>query len=373
MALHGYETAVRFLKDEPWPDDAVSQAVLELYYANALATYARVYSWEIRQRERVETSGELDLKAWDLEQIVEAADTAFFFLWSNRAEWGSEPLGELARYISQNNYPPRIRGTLRDAVAHMWVGLLADIIPVEPGRVEPGLPARRPGVDCRPTPNIFEARSCGCHGPPPAQDRRPARRSRVLARIECSSRSGSRGSARAPAPTACGPDHRWRPARHVSSLEEVQDTFDRSLEWWSMGQAVLAEFVRQGSDPDALVAAREIAAGGPRPPPIERWRPTLQPHRRRHRAAQLLSCCHGGRRPRPTIAPGLPQKPGHPLLPRLAVRSDGLRHGIRGFQYPAQPPRGRGDHDRPTGGRVVGCSAGDSRLPVPHSPMWCPS
>jgi len=108
MALHGYETAVLFLRTEPWPEDAVSQAVLELYYANSLATYARVYSWEIRQRERVETSGELDLKKWDLEQIVEEADRAFLAVWSAREEWGSESLGELSRYIHQNNYPPRI-------------------------------------------------------------------------------------------------------------------------------------------------------------------------------------------------------------------------------------------------------------------------
>ena len=126
MALHGYETAVRFLRAQPWPEEAVSQAVLELYYANSLATYARVYSWEIRQRERVETSGELDLKAWDLERIVEEADRAYFEVWSHRGGWGSEPLGGLARYIQQNNYPPRIRGTLRDAVTYLWIELLAD-------------------------------------------------------------------------------------------------------------------------------------------------------------------------------------------------------------------------------------------------------
>jgi hypothetical protein len=126
MALHGYETAVRFLRTEPWPEDAVSQAVLELYYAHSLATYARVYSWEIRQRERVDTSGGLDLKKWDLEQIVEEADRAFLSVWSARDEWGSESLGDLSRYIHQNNYPSRIRGTLRDAVTYLWVELLAD-------------------------------------------------------------------------------------------------------------------------------------------------------------------------------------------------------------------------------------------------------
>jgi hypothetical protein len=126
MALHGYETAVRFLRTEPWPEEPASQAVLELYYAHSLATYARIYSWEIRQRERVETSGELDLKKWDLEQIIEEADRAFFAVWSEREEWGGDSLGEFSRYIRQNNYPPRIRGTLRDAVTYLWVELLAD-------------------------------------------------------------------------------------------------------------------------------------------------------------------------------------------------------------------------------------------------------
>ena len=118
MALHGYETAVRYLRTEEWPEDAVSRAVLELYYANSLATYARVYSWEIRQRERVDTSVELDLKKWDLEQIVEEADRAYLAVWSARKKWGSESLGEFSRYIHQNNFPPRIRGTLRDAVTY---------------------------------------------------------------------------------------------------------------------------------------------------------------------------------------------------------------------------------------------------------------
>ncbi len=126
MALHGYETAVRFLRTEPWPEDAVSRAVLELYYASSLATYARAYSWEIQQRERVDTEGEIDLKKWDLEQIIGEADRAFLAVWSARDEWGSESLGEFSRYIHQNNYPPRIRASLRDAVTYLWVELLAN-------------------------------------------------------------------------------------------------------------------------------------------------------------------------------------------------------------------------------------------------------
>ncbi len=121
-ALHGYETAVRFLKETPWPDDEIARAALDLYYADSLATYVHAYSWEIRQRERVETTGELDLKKWDMDQIVEEANRTYAELWSRRAAWGEASLGRLARYIEQNDYPPRIRGTLRDAVSYLWVG-----------------------------------------------------------------------------------------------------------------------------------------------------------------------------------------------------------------------------------------------------------
>ncbi len=262
MALHGYETAVRFLKEQPWPDDGVSHAVLELYYANALATYARVYSWEIRQRERVETPGELDLKAWDLEQIIEAADASFLALWSSRTEWGSEPLGELARYIAQNNYPPRIRGTLRDAVAYVWVELLADSSlwsPAESNEIfqldaaaliagDPGATSELnlAGQGVHPLLKIgvllddLESWHASSDRPEAALEARLERLRRLY------------GSLTTDADRLA----------IVANLEEVQASFDRSLEWWSMGQAVLAEFVQQVSDPGALVNARAIALAG---------------------------------------------------------------------------------------------------------------
>ena len=55
--LHGYETAVRFLKDQPWPQGLLVRTALELFYAQSLVNYFHVYSWEIQQRERVESKG----------------------------------------------------------------------------------------------------------------------------------------------------------------------------------------------------------------------------------------------------------------------------------------------------------------------------
>jgi len=126
MGLHGYETAVRFLREQEWPDDAVSRAVLDLTYAHSLVSYAGIYSWEIRGRERVASDDQVDLKRWTLEQIVAEANRAYSRVWAERARWGESSIGELARYIDQNDYPARIRGTLRDAVSYLWVELLAD-------------------------------------------------------------------------------------------------------------------------------------------------------------------------------------------------------------------------------------------------------
>ncbi len=262
MALHGYETAVRYLKDQPWPEDAVSKAVLELYYAHSLATYARVYSWEIRQRERVETSGELDLKSWDFERIVEEADRAFREVWVRRAEWGNAPLGELARYISQNNYPPRIRGTLRDAVSYLWVELLVDTSMWSPaesnevfrldatGLIE-GDPKSSLTVDLA-DPDVHPLLKVGAllddleswHSGEKRVEAALEARLERLRRLRSAFESG---------------DDKRDVRLH---LESVQESFDRSLRWWSSGQAVLADFFRSETDPDSLVRARGAALAG---------------------------------------------------------------------------------------------------------------
>jgi hypothetical protein len=262
MALHGYETAVRFLRTEEWPEEPVSQAVLELYYANSLATYARVYSWEIRRRERVDTSGELDLKKWDLEQIVEEADRAFLSVWSAREEWGSESLGELSRYIHQNNYPPRIRGTLRDAVTYLWIELLADSSmwsPAESNEVfqldlaaliegDPKSSSKLDLADAAQHPLLkigallddLEAWHVDSDRSEAALEVRLERLRRLNGAFDTA-------------------EDKLAIRRH---LEKVQARFDRSLEWWSNGQATLAEFLREESDPAALVRARAAAVAG---------------------------------------------------------------------------------------------------------------
>jgi uncharacterized protein YfaS (alpha-2-macroglobulin family) len=124
--LHGYETAVRFLKEQPWPDGLLNRAALNLFYARSLVNYYHVYSWEINRREKVESSGVVDLKAWTKDQIYAEAQKTYTEVWNQRAALGAEPLARFADFLDRNNYPDDIRATLRDAVSYLYVELLSD-------------------------------------------------------------------------------------------------------------------------------------------------------------------------------------------------------------------------------------------------------
>ncbi len=125
-ALHGYETAVRFLREQPWPKGLLPRTAVQLFYAQTLVTYTQAYGWEVRQRERVASSGPVDLKAWTYEQIITEAHRTYAEVWKERERLGSASIRSLSEHIEPNTYPAGIRSTLRDAVSYLWVGLLAD-------------------------------------------------------------------------------------------------------------------------------------------------------------------------------------------------------------------------------------------------------
>ena len=53
---------------------------------------SQAYSWEINQREKVESKGAVDLKAWTRDEIVAEARAAYLEVWAER-----EALGRRAR------------------------------------------------------------------------------------------------------------------------------------------------------------------------------------------------------------------------------------------------------------------------------------
>ncbi len=125
-ALGGSETAVRFLKDQPWPKSKLPHLTIQLFYARTLTNYVQTYGWEIRQREKVESKDPVDLKAWTVDQINAEALAALYGAWKDRADLSNEPLAALKDYLEPNNYPPGVRSTLRDALSYMLVEQLAD-------------------------------------------------------------------------------------------------------------------------------------------------------------------------------------------------------------------------------------------------------
>ena len=124
--LHGYETAVRFLREQPWPQGLLVKTTLELFYAQSLVNYFHVYSWEIQKRERVESAGQVDLKAWTGPQIYAEAARAYLRVWAEREALARYEVSALKEFLDPNDYPKGVRGTLRDAVAYLFAAHLAD-------------------------------------------------------------------------------------------------------------------------------------------------------------------------------------------------------------------------------------------------------
>ncbi|TNF83728.1 MAG: hypothetical protein EP299_00935 [Acidobacteria bacterium] len=261
-ALHGYETAVRFLRSEPWPETPLYRAILELFYAQSLVSYIQIYSWEIEQRERFDTGDEIDLKSWTKQQIVEEAHKAYLEVWRRRDVWGSESLGVLGEYLEQNNYPARIRGTLRDSVTYLWVELLSDTSlwrprqsnqlyrldlgsliagdPVGSAQIELDDPAVHPLVKIGALLDDLENWHQDNERPEAAFEAGRERLSRLHASY---SRADDRAAIRA-------------------GLQQRLDALGRRYPWWSVGQATLAELVQADDSPDSQVRAREIALAG---------------------------------------------------------------------------------------------------------------
>ena len=258
--LHGYETAVRILEDEPRPPGLLSQTTLDLFYAQLLVQYRQTNSWEVAQRERVESSGPIDLKAWTGGQIVAEAEKAYRRAWDRREELGKLPVGALAEYIEPNTYPPDVRGTLRDAVSYLFVDLYADSSLWTPEQsndtyrlelarllADDGRDANARLADARAHPIEKLVALLGdlesWHG---AEGQRAAELEARLERLRRLHASFSREADRA----AIRKDLEARLPRY------------RGVSWWSMGMAELAEF-RQGEDaPESMIRARATAFEG---------------------------------------------------------------------------------------------------------------
>ncbi len=265
LALGGFETAVKELREARWPQSALARAGLDLYLAHALRTYLQAYSWEIQRRERVEVAatGALDLKLWTREEIVAAAGDAFLAAWRQREALGGEPLASLDAVIVPNNYPREVRGTLRDALAYLFADFLADSSLWSPqqssdlylldlgrllamdgasvAKVDLAAPAVEPVEKAVAVLADLEAWHAG----------RGERAAALEARLE--------RSRRLHAVVTQAADRRRIREDLARRLPEWKD-----VSWWAEGMATLAGFWQDDDNPDALVRAREAALAGER-------------------------------------------------------------------------------------------------------------
>ncbi len=274
MALHGFETAVRFLQEEPWPEGALHHSTLQLFLGHSLVAYYHAYQWEILQRERVDSQGTPDLKRWTRDQIFAAAVSAYLEVWKDREALGKVPVTELAEFLEPNNYPKEVRGTLRDAVSYLMVELLADSSFWTPAQSNDLF---RLDLDA-----LIQGKETDLAAP---ESHPLVRIAAILGDLErWHASSGNRAG-----------ELEARLARlqrlHNSFLEEEdrrrirQDLEERlpsyrDIPWWSMGMSVLSDFARTEPVPAPLVRAHEIAREGaeawPKSPGGERSRQILR-------------------------------------------------------------------------------------------------
>jgi hypothetical protein len=262
MGLHGYETAVRRLRDEPWPKAPLQHAVLDLFYAHAIVEYCQSYSWEIGKRERVEAKGEVDLKAWTRDQLYAEAQRAYLDVWRQRADLGSTPVTTLKEYITPNDYPAGVRDTLRDAVSYLYADLLADssFWTAEQSNDLFRLDRTQLLADGpRGQASDVLLADASAH---PLQ-----KLVAVLGDLE--TWHASRGHREAELEARLERLRRLHEALDEAAdralvLRDLTSRLEgfRSVPWWSMGKALEAEFTRETDRPDALVLARGIAMAG---------------------------------------------------------------------------------------------------------------
>lgn len=261
IGLHGYETAVRRLREEPWPDGSMSRAQLGLLYGHSLVTYQRAYSWEVGQRERVDSKGVVDLKAWTREQILAEALKAALEVWGMREALGKKPVAAAELVLEPNDYPKEIRGTLRDAVSYLLVDLLADTAGWTPeqsnevwrldlvallkgdasetAQVDLAAPAVHPLTKIGTVLSDLE----GWHA---SAGRKGAQLEARLERVRRLSASFT--------------EERER-TRIRKDLEGRLSAF-RSDSWWAMGKAEVADLHQRGGRPNRRVDARREAEEG---------------------------------------------------------------------------------------------------------------
>ncbi len=263
-ALHGYETAVRFFKEQAWPDSPLERDMLELFFGHSLVVYYQAYSWDINRRERVEAKGPIDLKSFTRDQIFDEAWKALIRVWKDRERLAGHKAGEFPDFWSPGDYPAGVRDILRDGVVYLMARLLADT-----GFWTPRQTNEAWLVDL--TKLLSQAGKTGAADAAQILESATSHPLEKIAALlgehEAWSRRGDRPEAALEARFELvqalheafdGEDSRALIRRQLAEFLSG----NRKPAWWAVGQSLLAEYTREEGVPDALARARKIAVEG---------------------------------------------------------------------------------------------------------------
>lgn len=267
IGLGASEKALRLLLGSPEPAARREKLIYLLFRAETLSRYFDAYGWEIRQREESGPIEKVEIDKWTAEQLNLEILRAFAGAWGQREAWGAESVAPLSGLLEQNDYPARIRGTLRDTLSYLFAESLGNSSRFSPRQSNE---IYRLDLDALLAP--------AAPLPPGARLAEPERHplellALVLADLEAWHRDNGRPEAALEAYLT-----RLDSLRHHFAADADREYFDRelsarlaafppSLEWRAMGLVRLGEWRREGERADALKIAhqtfREAAAAFP--------------------------------------------------------------------------------------------------------------
>jgi len=125
------DEALDTLASTPWPQDQDSQLLLNLHLGAYIHQYTQRNSWEINQREKIDTDKPLTSKQKTMAQLQADAHVAFskaYRLSLQRNDPISRintfPTKRANSYFTEGDYPKNVRGTVRDTVTYLWIDAL---------------------------------------------------------------------------------------------------------------------------------------------------------------------------------------------------------------------------------------------------------
>ena len=130
VALHEYESVVKaiieFQKESKQSDEQLNLR-LAVFYSQALFDYYTNYQHEIDQREKVDAgTAKNDIRRWTRDQIATEIIRSLEQPWKNRESLQKIGIAEFGDFIVKNSYPAGVRDSMRDFVSYLLVDVLAN-------------------------------------------------------------------------------------------------------------------------------------------------------------------------------------------------------------------------------------------------------